>query len=86
LSPDFKKKFFAPPKRTQGFRKSNKPRQYTPHVCVTTIEEMEEEEDNQNDYYGEEEEVQSLAVQTAKLSDHQKEQWDSEMKDVGINF
>jgi hypothetical protein len=45
------------------------------------------EEDNyQDDYYEEEEEVQSLAVCTAKLSDEQKEQWVSEMKDVGINF
>jgi hypothetical protein len=83
---DFKKKFFAPPKRTQGFRKSNKPCQYTPRICAATIEEMEEEADDQDDYYEEEEEVQSLAVRTAKLSDHQKEQWVSEMKDVGINF
>jgi hypothetical protein len=46
------------------------------------------EEDNylNNDLYEEEEEVQSLAVRTAKLSDEQKEQWVSEMKDIGINF
>jgi hypothetical protein len=83
---DFKKKFFAPPKHTQGFKKSNKPRQYTPRILAATIEEMEEEADDQDDYYEEEEEVQSLAVRTAKLSDHQKEQWVSEMKDIGINF
>jgi hypothetical protein len=46
------------------------------------------DEDNylDNDLYEEEEEVQSLAVRTAKLSDKQKEQWVFEMKDVGINF
>jgi hypothetical protein len=46
------------------------------------------DEDNylDEDSYEEEEEVQSLAVHTAKLSDKQKEQWVSEMKDVGINF
>jgi hypothetical protein len=46
------------------------------------------DEDNylDNDPYEEEEEVQSLAVHTAKLSDEQKEQWVSEMKDIGINF
>jgi hypothetical protein len=81
----FKKKFFGSPKPTQGFRKSNKPRQYTPHIRAATIEEVEEDK-YQNDYYEEEEEVQSLAVRTAKLSDDQKEQWVSEMKDVGINF
>ena len=81
----FKKKFFGSPKPTQGFRKSNKPRQYTPRVRTATIEEAEEDE-YQDDYYGEEEEVQSLAVRTAKLSDDQKELWVSEMKDVGINF
>ena len=81
----FKKKFYGSPKPTQGFRKSNKPRQYTPRVRTATIEEAEEDE-YQDDYYGEEEEVQSLAVRTAKLSDDQKELWVSEMKDVGINF
>jgi hypothetical protein len=46
------------------------------------------DEDNylDDDPYEEEEEVQSLTVRTAKLSDKQKEQWVSEMKDVGINF
>jgi hypothetical protein len=46
---------------------------------------MDEKEDNQDNYYGEEE-VHSLTVRTAKLSDHQKELWVSEMKDIGINF
>jgi hypothetical protein len=84
-SQGFKKKFFRPLKPTQGYRKSNRPCQYTPRVRAATIEEMEED-DYQDDYYEEEEEVQSLPVRTAKLSDEQKEQWVSEMKDVGINF
>jgi hypothetical protein len=46
-----------------------------------------EEDDYLNDnLYKEEKEVQSLAVHTAKLSDEQKEQWVSKMKDIGINF
>jgi hypothetical protein len=40
----------------------------------------------QDNYYKEEEKVQSLTVHTAKLSDKQKEEWVSEMKDIGINF
>jgi hypothetical protein len=84
-SQGFKKKSFGSPKPTQGYRKSNKPRQYTPRVRAATIEEVEED-DYQDDYYEEEEEVQSLAVRTAKLSDEQKERWVSEMQDVGINF
>jgi hypothetical protein len=85
LSQGFKKKFSAPPKPTQGYRKSNKPR-YTPRVRAATIEEVDEDNYLDEDPYEEEEEVQSLAVRTAKLSDEQKEQWVSEMKDVGINF
>jgi hypothetical protein len=82
----FKKKFFRSPKPTQGFRKSNKPRQYTPCIRTATIEEAEEDEYQDNYEEEEEEEVQSLAVHTAKLSDDQKELWVSEMKDIGINF
>jgi hypothetical protein len=41
---------------------------------------------DQDDQYEEEEEVQSLAVRTARLTDEKKEQWVSEMRDVGINF
>jgi Retrotransposon gag protein/Zinc knuckle len=84
-SQGFQKKFFSSPKPTQGYRKSNRQRQYTPRVRAATIEEVEED-DYQDDYYEEEEEVQSLAVRTAKLSDEQKERWVSEMQDVGINF
>jgi hypothetical protein len=85
LNQGFKKKFSAPPKPTQGYRKSNKPR-YTPRVHAATIEEVDEDNYLDNDPYEEDKEVQSLAVHTAKLSDEQKEQWVSEMKDVGINF
>jgi hypothetical protein len=81
----FKKKFSTPLKPTQGYRKFNKP-QYTPCVRAATIEEVDEDNYLDNDPYEEEEEVQSLAVHTAKLSDEQKEQWVSEMKDIGINF
>jgi hypothetical protein len=47
---------------------------------------VEEDDYLNNNLYEEEEEVQSLVVRTAKLSDEQKEQWVSKMKDVGINF
>jgi hypothetical protein len=85
LNQGFKKKFSTPPKPTQGYRKSNKPR-YTPRVHAATIEEVEEDDYLNDDLYEEEEEVQSLTVRTAKLSDEQKKQWVSEMKDVGINL
>jgi hypothetical protein len=84
-SQGFKKKFFGSPKPTQGYRKSNKPR-FTPRIRAATIEEVVEDDYLDDDLYEEEEEVQSLAVRTAKLSDEQKEQWVSEMKDIGINF
>jgi hypothetical protein len=85
LNQGFKKKFSTPPKPTQGYRKSNKP-QYTSRVHTVTIEEVDEDNYLDDDPYEEEEEVQLLTVRTAKLSDEQKEQWVSEMKDIGINF
>jgi hypothetical protein len=59
----------------QGFRKSNKPFKYTPQIRVAQIEEEEPEED-----------VPSLAICTARLSEDQREQWLTEMRDMGINF
>jgi hypothetical protein len=78
----FKKKSYGPPKRTQGFRKSNKPFKYTPQIRVAQIEEVEEEEEEEE----QEEDVPSLAIRTARLSEDQREQWLTEMRDMGINF
>jgi hypothetical protein len=78
----FKKKSYGPPKRTQGFRKSNKPFKYTPQIRVAQIEEVEEEEEEEEP----EEDVPSLAIRTARLFEDQREQWLTEMRDMGINF
>jgi hypothetical protein len=75
----FKKKSFGLPKRTQGFRKSNKPFKYTPQIHVAQIEEVEKEEEPEED-------VPSLAIHTVRLSEDQHEQWLTEMRDMGINF
>jgi hypothetical protein len=56
----FKKKSYGPPKRTQGFRKSNKPFKYTPQIRVAQIEEVEKEEKEEEP----EEDVPSLAIRT----------------------
>jgi len=45
-----------------------------------SIEEVMEESDNEN------EDVPSLAAQTAKFNEGQCEQWVQEMKSLGINF
>jgi hypothetical protein len=46
------------------------------------IEEVEEEEEEEEP----EEDVPSLAIRTARLSEDQREQWLTEMRDMGINF
>jgi hypothetical protein len=74
---------FNQPKRTQGFRKSNKPK-YTPHARVASIQEVDEDDgyEDQED----EENVHSLAIRTARLSDEQREDWVAEMDKIGIHF
>ena len=76
--PPFKKKSYEPNK---GYRKFNQPR--PAHIQSAMIEEVKEEE---ADNYAEEEDIPSLAVRTARLSEDQHEQWLSEMKDMGVKF
>lgn len=88
--PQFRKKTFGSkpsghPKPDQGrnFRKSNKAPikfGYYPKARGATIEEISEEE------YQEEDDVPSLAVRTAQLSDNQKEEWLQELEGKGIHF
>ena len=78
--PHFKKKSYGPNK---GYRKSNKQR--PTRIRSATIEEIEEEEGS-DDMDIDQEDVPSLAVRTARLSEGQREQWLSEMRDMGINF
>jgi hypothetical protein len=70
--PPFKKKFGNQPKRTQGFRKTNKPRafNFVQQARGAAIEEMEEEQE----YEEEEDDITDLAARTTRLSDGQKEQ------------
>ena len=56
-----------------------------PRIRSATIEEIEEEEGS-DDMDIDQEDVPSLAVRTACLSEGQREQWLSEMRDMGINF
>jgi hypothetical protein len=54
---------------------------YNPRIRTATIEEVGEEQ-----YEEHEDEVISLAAQTARLSEGQREQWVEEMNTMGINF
>jgi hypothetical protein len=77
-------------KRTQGFRKYNKPK-YTPQARIASIQEMDDNYGYEDYGYGdqeeeEEENVHSLAIRTAKLSDEQREEWVAQMNKVGIHF
>ena len=81
---------FNQPKRTQGFRKYNKPK-YTPQARVASIQEVDEDYGYEDYGYGDQEEEEeengrSLAIRTAKLSDEQREEWVAQMNKVGIHF
>src|ERR1700677_2602091 len=81
---------FNQPKRTQGSSKYNNPR-YTPQARVASIQEVDEDYGYEDYGYGdqeeeEEENVHSLAIRTAKLSDEQREEWVAQMNKVGIHF
>ena len=78
--PQFKKKSYGPNK---GYRKFNKQR--PTRIRSATIEEIEEEE-RSDDMDIDQEDIPSLAVRTARLSEGQCEQWLLEMRDMGINF
>ena len=71
-----------PPKRTQGFRKSNKPKGYfNMNTYVESIEEVScNEEDN------EDEEIPFLVARTARLSEEQRETLLEEIQDINANF
>ena len=59
------KQRFYPPKRTQGFRKSNKTKGYfNMNACVTSIKEVSSNEEDNED-----EEIPFLAARTARLSE-----------------
>ena len=69
-----------PPKRTQGFRKSNKPKTGYFNARVASIEEVDEEE------MDEEEDIPFLAARTARLSEEQRESLLEEIQDINENF
>ena len=69
-----------PPKRTQGFRKSNKPKTGYFNACVASIEEVNEEE------MDEDEDIPFLAACTARLSKEQRESLLEEIQDINANF
>lgn len=71
----FQKKPFGKPggaRRSQGFRKSNKPYgyQYVQQARGATIEEMEEEADEYQEY--EQEDISDLAARTNRLSEDER--------------
>ena len=83
LKPSFQKG------RQKGFHKFNKPRgrPFSSKIHSTHIEEVGEgKEDNEEEQQEEQEDTPSLATQTARLSDKQKEQWLAEMDAMGIHF
>ena len=70
----------SPPKCTQGFRKSNKPKTGYFNAHVTSIEEVDEEE------MDEDEDIPFLAACTARLSEEQQESLLEEIQDINANF
>ena len=69
-----------PPKRTQGFRKSNKPKTGYFNAHVASIEEVDKEE------MDEDEDIPFLAAHTARLSEEQRESLLEEIQDINANF
>jgi hypothetical protein len=73
-----------PPKRQQGYRKSNKPYKPKPfYARGAHIEEVGPEVDGQPD---EEEDTSDLAIRTMSLTDDKKEKFLAEMRELDINF
>ena len=71
-----------PTKRTQGFRKSNKPKGYfNMNARVASIEEVSSDEEDNED-----EEIPFLAACTAQLSEEQRETLLEEIQDINANF
>ena len=72
-----------PPKRTQGFRKSNKPKGYfnNMNARVASIEEVSSDEEDNED-----KESPFLAARTAQLSEEQRETLLEEIQDINANF
>ena len=77
--PPFKQRSSLP-KRTQGFRKSNKPKTGYFNTCVASIEEVDEEE------MDEDEDIPFLAARMARLSEEQRESLLEEIQDINANF
>ena len=82
-APQSKGKFTSQLKRSQGFRKHNKPspyfKGYTPQIRSAQIEEVKEEDDENEDPY-------DLAARTMHLDEEQREKWLEEMHNHSINF
>jgi hypothetical protein len=66
------------------------PQGYIPQARAASIEEVEEYEDDEGDeeesYEERSDDLPSLAAQTAKLNEGQREVWLDEMRQLGINF
>ena len=69
-----------PPKRTQGLRKSNKPKTGYFNARVASIEEVDKDE------MDEEDDIPFLAARTARLSEEQRESLLEEIQDINANF
>ena len=69
-----------PLKRTQGFRKSNKPKTGYFNARVTSIEEVDEEE------MDEDKDIPFLAARTARLSKEQQESLLEEIQDINTQY